>query len=343
MVNQVPAYLQQRQSKGINDRAVAGLGAAMPPHISIQGNSFTLIDAAGNESNEGGTLDVCIADVADVLGKRYYGDKPWTPDSNDAPICFSANGVGPSRDASQPQNAICATCPHNERGSAISKISNKPIKACRDEKWIAVIPGKYPTMLFQLVLTPGSFKNWRDFYAPFEKHGVDLSDTMVHISFEPKVNGVLLFAPLTDQQGGVVWIDENVFKAREAALGSKATDLLVGRLDVPIQAALAAPQQVQQIEQVPASTAPAIPPQTAFGGAPAAEQPAPRGRRRNTAQAPAETTQPAPNGFGGQSAQQAPFMPATAPAPATAPFGMAQGSAPDAALTTTLDNLFGKK
>ena len=54
MVNpQLPAHLQNRQSRAVNERAAAGIGSSMPPHISIQGNSFTLIDAAGNEQNEG--------------------------------------------------------------------------------------------------------------------------------------------------------------------------------------------------------------------------------------------------------------------------------------------------
>lgn len=303
MVNQLPAYLQQRQSRTVTERAAAGLGASLPPHISIQGNSFTLIDAAGNEQNEGGIIDVCIADVSDVNCKRFYGDKKWTPDSKDPPVCFSANGIGPSRDASQPQNSICATCPKNERGSAISQISGASIKACRDEKWLAIILPKYPTMMFQLVLTPGSFKNWRDFLKPFETHGIDISDSVTSISFEPKVNGVLQFAPAQLPQGGIIWIDENTFKTREASLLGKSTDILVGRTDVPIQAALTPP--AAQAEPAPAQ-----------------------------------------NGFGGQPVQ-APFMPQqTQPEaqPETqAPFGMAQGATPNAALTATLDNLFGPK
>ena len=341
MVNALPSYLQNRQSKTVTERAASGLGGSMPAHISIQGNSFTLIDAAGNESNEGGTIDVCIADVSDVNCKRYYGDKPWTPDSNDAPLCWSANGVGPSRDASSPQNAICATCPHNERGSAISKISNKAIKACRDEKWLAVIPVKYPTMMFQLVLTPGSFKNWKTFLKPFETHGVDISDTVTRLSFEPKVTGVLLFTPAQTPQGGVIWIDENTAKSREAALTGKATDALVGRNDVPIQGALAAPAQTAQIAHQPAQEAQPNPfAQNAVGQqAPASQSPATASpsngrKKRNTAEA-------TPAGFGGAPAQ-APFMPQAQPNGGAA-FGMAEGAAPDSALQNTLDNLFGKK
>lgn len=332
MVNQVPAYLQTRQSKTVTERAATGLGASMPPHISIQGNSFTLIDAAGNEQNEGGQIDVCIADISDVVCKRYYGDKAWTPDSNDPPLCFSANGVSPSRDASSPQNAICATCRHNERGSAISKISGASIKACRDEKWLALILPKYPTMLFQMVLTPGSFKNWKEFTAPFEKHQVEISDYITRMSFEPKVNGVLKFNSGIGENNIAVYIDETTFKAREGALTGKLTDLLVGRTDVPIQGQLTAPQQ-QAPAQIEQPVQPAANP--AFG-APAAEQPTTR-RRRNTAQeAPAQIQQGQP--LVAPFAQPQPTQPNGG-----APFGMAAGATPDAGLQATLDGLFGKK
>ena len=371
MINpNLPAYLQQRQSRAVNERAAAGIGSSMPPHISIQGNSFTLIDAAGNEQNEGGMIEVCIADVSDVTCKRYYGDKKWTPDAKDPPVCWSSNGLGPSRDATTPQNSICATCPKNERGSAVSAVSGAAIKACRDEKWLALILPKYPTMIFQLVLTPGSFKNWRDFLKPFETHGVDISDAVVRIQFEPKVTGVLQFAAATTPQGGAIWIDEGVFKAREGALLGKTTDALVGRNDVPIAAALGAPAQVQQIE-APAAQQPrsafdgvgqqivAQPAANPAFGQPAAphnaagpimqEQSAPARRTRrtaaqiaadNAAEAQAEPS-PAP--------QNAPFAPQPAaapfaanPAPAAAGgFGMSPGAAPDPGLASTLNSLFG--
>lgn len=361
MVSQLPAYLQNRQSRTVTDRAASGLGASMPPHISIQGNSFTLVDAAGNEQTEGPVIDLCIADISDVNCKRYMDPtKPWTPDSNDPPLCWSSNGVGPSREAAKPQNSICATCPKNERGSAVSKLSGASIKACRDEKWLAVVLPKYPDMLFRLVLTPGSFDNWRDFLKPFETHGIDISDSVTRISFEPKKNGVLQFAPAQLPQGGIIWIDENTFKTREASLLAKATDLLVGRTDVPIQAAIAAPiqQPAQQIEQQ-------LTPQPvtlgAFGTNGAAtqtqaEQPAPRRRQRQTAQAEPQGQSATPfvgqqagtatspsNAFGGQPAQTAPFMPPQAETAQQAPFGVAQGAEPNKDLTAALDNLFGKK
>lgn len=349
----LPAYLQNRTKANVAERAAQHLGASLPPHISIQGNTFTLIDASNNEQAAGAMLDVCVVDVSDVKCKRFYPpDKPWTPDSNDAPACFSANGIGPSRDAASPQARTCDECKWNVRGSAVSKISGAAIKACRDEEWIAVYAPQFPQMLFQLVITPGSFQNWRDYLNKFKQGDVDVSDVVTRLSFEPKVTGVLQFQATT-------FIDEATANAREQALKNKATEALVGRTDVPRggelpgggqqPAQIGAPaQQVQQpVPFVPTVAPPSM--QTAqqptqpvpapAGVAPVASpsEPARRGRRRNTAQ-PEPAQQPA-------GASMAPFRPET-PAPAAqaaqpSSFGIQQGVAPSAELENTLNSIFG--
>lgn len=348
----LPAYLQNRTKANVAERAAQHLGASLPPHISIQGNTFTLIDASNNEQAAGAMLDVCVVDVSDVKCKRFYPpDKPWTPDSNDAPACFSANGIGPSRDAASPQARTCDECKWNVRGSAVSKISGAAIKACRDEEWIAVYAPQFPQMLFQLVITPGSFQNWRDYLNKFKQGDVDVSDVVTRLSFEPKVTGVLQFQATT-------FIDEATANAREQALKNKATEALVGRTDVPRGGELpGGGQQVaqigvpaQQVQQItPFVAAPAASPATFQPGlatqatsnaqsvAPSTPEPARRGRRRNTAQ-PEPAQQPA-------GAPMAPFRPET-PAPVAqaaqpSSFGIQQGVAPSAELENTLNSIFG--
>lgn len=352
----LPAYLQNRTRSNVAARAAQHLGAALPPHISIQGNTFTLIDASNNEQNAGPILDVCVVDVSDVKCKRFYPpDKPWTPDSNDAPACFSANGIGPSRDAAVPQARTCDECKWNVRGSATSKISGAAIKACRDEEWIAVYAPQFPGMLFQLVVTPGSFQNWRDYLNKFKQGDIDVSDVLTRMTFEPKVTGVLQFQATT-------FIDEATANVREQALSTKATETLVGRTDVPrggealppaqqagvltgpAQNAQGALPQPAALPFVPAAApaAPASPPAAfmtpaeAPAAAPAAEQPRTR-RRRNTAQPEAAA---APQG-----APMAPFRPeAAAPAPQAAQpssFGIQGGVAPSPELESTLNSIFG--
>ncbi len=303
---QLPAHLQGRQVKSLTERASEGMGSTLPPHVSIQGNSFTFVDAAGNEMQPMLTFDAVIVDIADRLNKRYY-DKPFDPNAStyEPPRCWSANGITPSREVASPIHPTCEGCPANVRGSAVSKISGAAIKACRDEKWIAFIVPQLPTVIFQLVITPGSFTNWKAYTETMRNHGVELSLAITRFSFQPKVNGVLLFEH-------VGWVDEPTLQAVEAANREGKTDALVGRSDPIRQPALAAPAGAPALV-APGGTIPASQPQqevippgqpAPFGG-----QPAPFGGQPATITAP-----PAGSTFG-----------ATAPA-----FAMASPSVPTA-------------
>jgi len=239
----LPAYLQNLAVPNLSDRAFVGLGSVLPPHISIRGNRFTLVDSSGLEEPVNSVyLDVAIADIAEVVCKTYF-EYEWEPGSKEPPTCFSANGIAPSREAVTPQSRTCAECPKNVRGSAVSKMSGAAIKACRDEKWLAVIVVGYPKdMIFRLVLTPGSFTNWRAYAERFRGQQVAVNHVICRLAFEAGVNGVLTFAiPQDVPTGG--WLDERSAQLVVKAVSSKATDKYVGRDDVPRQ--LAAPPPTQ--------------------------------------------------------------------------------------------------
>lgn len=381
MTLQLPAHLANRQSHNIAEKAVVGLGTAIPPHISIRGNTFTAVDAAGNEAPIGALLDIVVVDSAEQPAKRYYKNK-WTPDSNEPPTCWSSNGIVPNAAATERQARTCVECAQNERGSAVSAMSGVAIKACRDEKWLAVLLPQWPQMLFQLVVTPGSFKNWQGFAKNFG-NGVDISDVITRVSFQPQVNGVLVFEILGYAQNNPQYITQDILIVLEAAWAENKTDALVGRSGQP---ALPAPERQPQnyvvaegpnpvpfsptVQPVPAAVtgfvlAPvntSVPTATATS---TAEQPTQR-RRRRTAAEMAQANAPTPQGQTGfasapaqqpapfaPQAQPAPFMPATAPAqPAAAPaapqgngaqFGIQSGAAPNSDITAMLQGVFGKK
>jgi hypothetical protein len=361
----LPAYLQSRQSQRVAEGAADGIGGSLPPHISIRGNNFTLVDAAGNKADVPTKyLDVCFVDRSEVVCKQYY-ENDFVDGADDPPTCWSANGVAPSIEATKPQAATCAVCDWNARGSDVSKLSGKPIKACRDEKWTAVILPLYPTMVFQFKVTPGSFKAWKGYTDKFKGQQTDLSDVVTRLAFEKDKNGVLTFEAIS-------YIDEALFKAREQAVIEKKTDVLVGRNDRPIQGALAGPRQ-EENRPLPASTAggqtatpsfvsqgqpsgtltpPATHTAPAEGFAHTASPTEPARRRRRTkAEIEADNardraTNPAGAGqgaqFGGGNAGPAPFRPVDPPANAGAPFGIAtQAVPPDPAMKGMLDNIFG--
>lgn len=320
-MNPLPVHLQKSALPRLADHAADGIGASLPPRISIRANEFTLIDAAGAEKPvDTKHLDVCIVDKSDSMCKLYYG-KAFEEDSNDPPLCFSMNGVKASSAATQPQNKeggyLCSTCPQNVRGSAISKLSGVAIKACRDELAVAVLLPSSPDMIFQLKITPGSFVNWKNFVEKFKNQPFDLRDVVTRLQFEAKKNGVLTFTP-------TAYLDEPAAKARNKAIESKATDIYVGRNDEPIGAlpSTAAGGQ-QQIAQRPIQQEAQAEPEKPKRGRP----------KKEAEQANGSTAS------GGE--VMAPFRPEAAPAQNTPVFGIQQNAAdPPSDLEKELDSFF---
>ena len=311
----LPAHLQKQQLPRLSDRATEGMGSAMPPHVSIRGNQWKLVDAAGDESELSTTyLDCAIVDMSDHMCKLFY-DQAWTPDSKDPPICWSANGIGPSKEAMTPQAPTCQQCPNNIRGSAVSKLSGASIKACRDEKWLAVLVDGYKDLIFQFRVTPGSFKNWSAYSEKFKKQPFDIRDVITRMQFEKDKNGVVTFTPAN-------WLTPDMTALRNKLVTSKATDGIVGRLDQPIQGAIAPPTQTQ-----PALTGGTGPGTTATVTV-AQEAPKPRGR-------PKKEAQPEANPPNGGQTTMAPFRPEAAPT-----FGIETPAAPPAELANDLDAFF---
>ncbi len=379
--SQVPAYiLAQRQAGAptLAEQSVQGMGSALPPHISIQGNSFTLIDVTGATLPVGPMMDCIIVDVSNHMCKRYY-ESDWGPNSDSPPDCWSANGIGPSRESVKPQAQRCDQCQWNVRGSDTSKLSGKAIKACRDEKWMAIVPSNKIDMAFRLVLPPGSFKNWASFVEKFKNTQLDIVDVVVRITFQPQANGVMQFEIID-------YIPEKFVALRNQMKAEKG-DLLVGRIDVPVQTLLptaggdlrpGAPAQPMQHSAASALSPPAFgQPQGAPDSAPTvhgSQNPAESGpavtspaggaerapRRRRQAAEPAPVQAPFPtaspsgftaavtpaaapsqSGFGVASSGQVGASSASMPAGnGTAPsFGMSQGATPDPALAEMLKGL----
>lgn len=363
----LPAYLQNRNTRRLVDDATAGLGTSLPAHISTQGSVFTLVDAAGNEHRltfkaENGQmyqqpyLDACVIDLNRAISKRYYGGKKWTPGANDAPLCWSANGDAPSNESAQKQARTCAECKWNERGSATSEKSGASIKACRDEKWLALlIPQINMDTVFRYVITPGSFANWKAYSEMFKRTTVDVSEIITRFEFDPAEPNTIKFSS-TGQ-----YIDEQTAQTIDRALAAKATDAIVGRDQAVAQLAAPAPQAALPPAAVQAEPAPFVPapqpvqpaaspsfqttaPDLATASPPAtaspSEAPAPGRRRRNAAPAaPAPGQQNLP--------LQAPFPvgnpPGATPTNAAAPqptFGIQAGVAPDPALSAMLAGIF---
>lgn len=389
IVNQVqlPARFAGRtQKRNLVQGVSAGLGMASPPYVSIQGGGFTLVDANGEkEPIETKHLDCVIFDVnMDVPVQRVYWDpaKPYNPKAGtyEAPSCWSDNGVGASQNAAIPQSQSCMTCKQNEWGSATSKLTGKPVKACHVIKKIAVvpvfgqigpdgssyIPNETCDFPFLLRVPVMSHENLRAYSAKFAGQEFDVSDVVTRISFVPGETGMLDFA-------AAGFTDQPTEDLIQKFLAGKLTDGLVGRGDVPWKGEV---RQVTQQEAarpllhahtaaaplaaLGATSAPAAP--SPAGGVFAApqQQPAqeaPRRTRRTKAQIEADAAAQHPQGDpallraqqaappGGQSGIP-PFLQRTAPADAPVAqqptHGITPGAPPpNAELESALANVFG--
>lgn len=361
-MNNLPDYLQGRQSRGLAARVSQNLGTSSPPYLSLISNRFTMVDAAGNEQTvptyegdpnkcmrgqaPGPFADVVIIDVNDHISRIFY-DEAFDPNAQSyrPPACFSHNGLAPSKLASNPQSPTCAGCPNAVWGSATSNVSGKAIPACAQYQFVAVLVSPAGGQVaghdtpFLLRIPPNSLKNYRAYAEQFRGQKFDMEHVITRLSFVSQ--GTLAFMPAAFAPAAMLDLSDKLFAA-------KATDMMIGRLDQPIQGMLPAPGgQTQQI-------VPATGPQPFQQPAqPQVQQPAPqpagRGRPRRNAAQPASSgqAQPAPNG-------QAPFMESAPPAQPSPPpagqpaqpgwqpgFGMQPGEPPNPSVSNMLDNLFG--
>jgi hypothetical protein len=351
---QLPAYLQNRNAPAIAEQTLGHLGTASPPYVSIAGNRLTLIDASGDEEaittvdpKTGiAYLDCAVIDAGPHESKIYFG-RPYDPNATswEPPKCWSDNGVAPSMNAGEPQARSCMPDPTGQHGckwavwgSATSKVSGKGVPACgKYQKLALAIPGD--DVVFLIRVPPNSLENLRVYLSKFRGSGVDVTDVITRISFEPGGIGTLTF--IAPGQ----WISPEMAAFRGKVLSAKGTDALVGRLDKPIanllgqessQRPLAPAADAQSagfpsITTAPAPTQGALPAQAASPSSPPqasnGEAPAPRRRGRPKAEPqPAGTVAPfAQNPEGGQAGT----------------FGIAQPQAPDAQMEADLKSVFG--
>ncbi|MCR4302276.1 MAG: hypothetical protein NUV51_11735 [Sulfuricaulis sp.] len=205
----LPAHLQSpdiiAQIAAANAAAAGGVRAGGFPTISIKANRFAIKDgdetmplmsppaAPGQPALPMGLLEVVVVDANPALSHTYY-EGEWVEGENKEPDCRSANGVTPDADVATKQAAVCATCPKYAWGSAISKLSGKPIRACHDSKQLAVVPaGDLTYKMLGLQIKAGSLKNWGTYIQALSGRGYGVSTLVTNVTFDQTSNGVLQF------------------------------------------------------------------------------------------------------------------------------------------------------
>lgn len=282
---QVPAHLAGRvgSPSALATSLMGGIssGGGGFPRISIKGARFRIVEGDTETVLDQTYIDVVVVGANPRLSKQWFA-KAWTPDSEpSAPDCFSLDGIGPSTEATDPQNDLCASCPQNAWGSKITP-QGQQIKACADQKRLAVVSADDPEgPIYLLTVTPAALKGLNQYQKELSVRGIPPEIVKTKVSFDTDAS----FPKLKFTFAG--FLDEST---------QSAVDTLFGT------------DRVKEITGEVVSKAVALPPVAA--PKPIAVKPRPEPVAEPVVEIPPATPK---RGFGAKAA------PAAAPAPAPAP------------------------
>lgn len=184
---QVPAHLVGRigKSSALAQALTGGISSGESiPRISIKGGRFRIVEGGNETILDTTKLDVIIVGANPRLSKAWYS-KAWSKEAEPtAPDCFSLDGIGPHTDSTNPQNDLCASCPHNAWGSKVTD-SGQQIKACPDQKRLAVVAADDPSgPIYLLQVTPAALKGLNAYQKELSMRGFSPEIVKTRITFD---------------------------------------------------------------------------------------------------------------------------------------------------------------
>lgn len=270
----LPAHIAARVGRvsALTASLAGGLGGGdIFPRISIKGSRFRIVEGGEETVLEKTYLDVVVVGSNPRRSKSFYA-KAWDPnDAGGAPDCWSMGGVAPDASIADPQNDLCATCPHNAWGSKTGPQGQK-MKACADTKRLAIVAAEdISGPIYLLSVTPAALKDLDVFQKGLQARGIAPEIVITRVSFDTNAS----FPKLTFSLGG--FVDEADIPVIDELIDSGAPKRITGEEDpntiqatvveTPVRQApvKAAPAPVKAAP-VAAPAAPAVP-KRGFGGA----------------------------------------------------------------------------
>ena len=185
----MPAFAQQGDAAELNKEATEGTGGESVNRISLKQSRFRLI-VGGEQVRvlDEPYMDVIVLRANPSASRSYYKDE-YDPSADDqAPTCYSDDGIYPNPDAREKQAVSCANCPMNQWGSKISKMSGKKVKACQETKRLAIVPASNPQApAFQLNVPTASMNVWGTFVRTLNQASpaVPYNGIITRVKFDP--------------------------------------------------------------------------------------------------------------------------------------------------------------
>jgi hypothetical protein len=207
------------------------------------------------------SIEVVIVKASPVIGKIWY-EKGYVEGSNEAPDCFSSNGIVPDNSSPKKQCETCALCEKNKWGSAPTRAGQPPSKgkACSDSKRYAVVPlGDIQNELYGgpllLRVPAASMGAGADYGTMMAKLGYPYYAIGTRIQFDPKESyPKFLFSairPLNDEEALMVKELQNDVRTARVLADDQQPGIS------PPLAQVAAPTVQSAFEQPPVNALPA--------------------------------------------------------------------------------------
>lgn len=228
------------KGKALNQAAVGGITSfQLPPHISILGNRFTVVNGKGDEfALPVLEIEVIVVGVNPNTSHIFYDPKDeYDPKAVERkpPLCSSDNGIGPSIRSGNPQNLTCQGCPMASWGAATSKQSGRGVPACREYKKLAVLFNNFAYgddedhwELLMIGVPPNSLKNWQNYVKYVDSHpNGSLNVIRTKIGFDKKIQGTLNF-------GAIDWLQDEDVITKVESITDDLWEGMVGMDDKPI-------------------------------------------------------------------------------------------------------------
>jgi len=225
----VPAHFKKR-TPGMNADLMTGGGGF--PVVSIKGKVFAVVKGGERKvlpnpkdpDSPATSIDAVIIKGNPGFAKVFYL-KGYDPESSEKqkPDCYTNDGVAPASDATNAQSKKCATCVHNQFGSARQGKG----KACADTKRLAIAAVDQLNEPMLLRIPPASLKPLSEYVKFLDNRGADYDQVLTKISFDMEAESPkLAFKPI-----GL--LDDATYQAvKEMAITDTVSDIIGGNLGV---------------------------------------------------------------------------------------------------------------
>jgi hypothetical protein len=184
----IAARIAERNRTGVKSSLTSAIvsGGVDIPRVSTRASRFRLVEGSV-ESVIGINIDVIIVGVNPRVSKVFYEKQYDSAADNEAPTCFSNDGIKPDDMMQEPVSDSCANCPYNVLGSKITPSGAKS-KKCSDQRHLAVVVAADPTKVYSLTVPVSGMKALREYFKDLSNYNIGPQEVVTTLGFDDEAS-----------------------------------------------------------------------------------------------------------------------------------------------------------